>query len=226
VHPRRRHTWTSPGDRTRNQIDYIMISSRFRNAIKSSHSYPGADVDSDHNPVVAKFRISLKRIAKPRPRPKFDFSVLQGNKEICENFKAEVLRNLPEELPGNIEEHYSLVTTSIHKAAAKHIPTTERRKPSSHWFNPELEDLLRKRRMLKNEEQQYKLINSEFKRKCREAKEQWLQKKCKEVENLSCNAGEMFRKIKEITGSKSSPPSKFIKSADGLGPPGHRGSGG
>jgi len=29
AHPRRRYTWASPGDRTRNQIDYIMISERY-----------------------------------------------------------------------------------------------------------------------------------------------------------------------------------------------------
>ena len=29
-HPRRRSTWTSPGDRVRNQIDYILVQQRFR----------------------------------------------------------------------------------------------------------------------------------------------------------------------------------------------------
>ena len=32
-HPRRLYTWRSPGDLTRNQIDYILSSKRFRNSI-------------------------------------------------------------------------------------------------------------------------------------------------------------------------------------------------
>ena len=42
-HPRRLYTWTSPGDRTRNQIDYVTINQRFRNSVKSSEKYPGVD---------------------------------------------------------------------------------------------------------------------------------------------------------------------------------------
>ncbi|GFN78153.1 craniofacial development protein 2 [Plakobranchus ocellatus] len=42
-HPRRQWTWRSPGDRSRNTIDYILIQKRFRNADKTSKSLPGAD---------------------------------------------------------------------------------------------------------------------------------------------------------------------------------------
>ena len=56
-HPERKlNTWKSPGDVKRNQIDYIMVRNRFRNSVKQVKTYPGADVDSDHNPVVCKKR--------------------------------------------------------------------------------------------------------------------------------------------------------------------------
>ena len=44
------YTWKSPGDIRRNQIDFILIRERFKNYIKCVKTYPGADIDSDHNP--------------------------------------------------------------------------------------------------------------------------------------------------------------------------------
>ncbi|GFR93643.1 craniofacial development protein 2-like [Elysia marginata] len=66
-HPlRRTYTWKSPGDRRRNQIDYIMIKLRFKNSVKQCKTYPGADIESDHAPVVAKIQIKLKKLKKPK----------------------------------------------------------------------------------------------------------------------------------------------------------------
>ena len=43
-----------PGDIQRHQIDYILVKQRLRNQVKDCKSYPGADADSDHNPVIIK----------------------------------------------------------------------------------------------------------------------------------------------------------------------------
>ena len=61
-HNRRKYTWVSPNSNTRNQIDYIMINKRSRNAVKQSNSYPGAEVNSDRNLVVAKVQIRLRKL--------------------------------------------------------------------------------------------------------------------------------------------------------------------
>lgn len=45
----RRYTYKAPGDICRYQNDFILVIKRFRNQIKSSHAYPGFDIDSDHN---------------------------------------------------------------------------------------------------------------------------------------------------------------------------------
>ena len=58
---RKLYTWKSPGDISRNQIDYILFNERFRNCIKQAKTYPGADMNSDHNPVVVKLNMKLKR---------------------------------------------------------------------------------------------------------------------------------------------------------------------
>ena len=58
---RKLYTWEIHGDTSRNQIDYIMFNERFRNCIKQAKTYPGADMNSDHNPVVVKINMKLKR---------------------------------------------------------------------------------------------------------------------------------------------------------------------
>lgn len=65
---RKRWTWKSPCNRSRNQIDYINFQQRFRNAILYSKSMPGADCDGDHVPVVCMMRIKLKKFIKPSMR--------------------------------------------------------------------------------------------------------------------------------------------------------------
>lgn len=61
-HRRRRYTWKMPGDINRYQIDYIMVKNRFKNQVKKSRSYPGADIDSDHNLVMMKCELKFKSI--------------------------------------------------------------------------------------------------------------------------------------------------------------------
>ena len=63
-HKRRLYTWTSPDGQYQNQIDYILCSQRWRNAIQSAKTRPGADCGSDHELLIAKFRLKLKKVEK------------------------------------------------------------------------------------------------------------------------------------------------------------------
>ena len=66
-HKRRLYTWTSPDGQHRNWIDYILCSQRWRSSIQSAKTRPGADCSSDE-PLIAKFRLKLKKAGKtPRP---------------------------------------------------------------------------------------------------------------------------------------------------------------
>ena len=53
------YMWKSPGDISRNQINYIMINQRIKNCVKQARIYPRADINSDHNPVTFKFQVKL-----------------------------------------------------------------------------------------------------------------------------------------------------------------------
>ena len=63
-HKRRFYTRTSPDGQHRNQIDYILCSPRWKNSIQSAKTRPGADCGSDHDLLIAKFRLKLKKVGK------------------------------------------------------------------------------------------------------------------------------------------------------------------
>ena len=63
-HRRRLYTWTSSDGQYRNQIDSILCSQRWRGSIQSAKTRLGADCGSDHELLIAKFRLKLKKVGK------------------------------------------------------------------------------------------------------------------------------------------------------------------
>lgn len=79
-HKRRLYTWKSPGDNYRNQIDFILVEERYRNGIKNAHTLPGADINSDHNLLMAKLEIKLKKLKKAATVKKWDLEKIRSGK--------------------------------------------------------------------------------------------------------------------------------------------------
>ena len=73
-HKRRFYTWTSPDGQHRNQIDYIICSQRWRNSIQSAKTRLGADCGSDHELLIAKFRLKLKKVGKTTTSFRYDLN--------------------------------------------------------------------------------------------------------------------------------------------------------
>ena len=63
-HKRRLYTWTSQDGQHRNQIDYILCNQRWRSSVQSAKPRLGADCGSDHELLIAKFRLKLKKVEK------------------------------------------------------------------------------------------------------------------------------------------------------------------
>jgi len=63
-HKRRHYTWPSWDDQYQNQIDYTLYRQRWRNSIQSAKTEPGTDRGSDHELLIAKFRLKLKKVGK------------------------------------------------------------------------------------------------------------------------------------------------------------------
>ena len=58
----------------RNRIDYILCSQRWRSSIRSAKTRPGADCGSDHELLIAKFRLKLKKVGKTTRPFRYDLS--------------------------------------------------------------------------------------------------------------------------------------------------------
>jgi hypothetical protein len=65
-HKRRRYKWQAPDDIRRVQIDYILVRGRYKNQIKDCKSYPGSDINSDHNLILMHCELKFKRLQKKK----------------------------------------------------------------------------------------------------------------------------------------------------------------
>ena len=70
-------TWLSPDHHTKNEIDYISISSRWRSSLQDIRVYRGADCGSDHFLLIAKLRLKFKRLKQAEKQMIFDFAKLK-----------------------------------------------------------------------------------------------------------------------------------------------------
>ena len=89
-HKRRLYTWTSPDSQHRNQIDYILCSQGWRSSIQSAKNRkrPGADCGSDHELLIAKFRLKLKKVEKTTRPFRYDLN------QIPYDYTVEVMNRL------------------------------------------------------------------------------------------------------------------------------------
>ena len=95
-HKRRLYTWTSPDGQHQNQIDYILCSQRWRSSIQSTKTRPGADCGSDHELLIAKFRLKLKRVRKTTSPFRYDLYI-ENYKTLVKELKEDTnrWRNIP-----------------------------------------------------------------------------------------------------------------------------------
>ena len=60
-HKRQLYTWRSPDSQYQDQINYILCNQRWRSSIQSAKTRLGVDCGSDHELLIAKFRLKLEK---------------------------------------------------------------------------------------------------------------------------------------------------------------------
>ena len=73
-HKRWLYTWMSPDGQYQNQIDYILCSQRWRSSIQATKTRPGADCGSDHELLIAEFRLKLKKLGETNRPFRYDLN--------------------------------------------------------------------------------------------------------------------------------------------------------
>lgn len=220
-HPKRRlYTWKSPGDSSRNQIDFIMVNKRFRNCIKQVKTYPGADIRSDHNPVVGKIKFTLKALKKSESKKlHLDLNMLK-NGDMKKRFATEVHNNFDALIVEESEQQpdilWDSIKNSVLKAAEDVIPKKDK-VAKQHWMNEDILMMMTERKRNKNISSKYKELDEIIKKKCKKAKEEWLEKKCDEIETLEKkhHSKEMHKLVKELTNKNTRTAGGCIKDKNG-----------
>ena len=143
-HKRRVYTWTSPDGQYQNETDYILCSKRWRSSAKTR---PRADCGSDHEPLIAKFRLKLKKAGKTTRLFRYDLNQIPYNYtvEVTNRFKGlDLIDRMPEEL-------WTEVRDIVQEAVIKTIPKKKKCKMAK-WLSEEALQIAEKRREGKDKE--------------------------------------------------------------------------
>jgi len=197
---KRLYTWISPYGQRRNQIDYIFCSQRWRSSIQSTKTRPGDYCGSDHELLIAKLRIKLKKVGKTtRPfrcdlnQIPYDYTV-----EVRNRFKGlYLIHRVPDEL-------WNEVWNIVQETGIKTIPM-EKKCKKAKWLSGEAIQIAVKRRegKSKGEKETFKHLNADFQRIARRDKKAFLSDQCKEIEenNRMGKTRDLLKKIRDTKGT-------------------------
>ena len=87
-HKRWLYIWTSPDSQYWNQTDYILCSQIWRSSIQSAKTRPGADCGSDHELLIAKFRLNLKNVGETTRPFRYGLNPYDYTMEVTDRFKG------------------------------------------------------------------------------------------------------------------------------------------
>ena len=199
-HKRGLYTWTSSDGQYRNPINYILCSQRWRRSILSAKTRPGADCGSDHELLIAKFRLKLKKVEKPTRPFRYDLNQIPYDYtvEVTNRFKGlRLIGRMPDEL-------WMEVRDIVQEAGIKTIPKKKKCKKAK-WLSEEALQIAEKRREAKGkgEKERYTHLNAEFQRIARRDKKAFLSNQCKEIEenNRMGKTRDLFKKLRDTKGT-------------------------
>ena len=142
---RRLYTWTSPDGRHWNQIDYILCSQRWRSSIQTAKTRLRTDCGSDHELLIAKFRLKFKKVRKTTRPFRYDLNQIPYDYtvEVRNRFRGlDLIHRVPDEL-------WTEVHDIVQETGIKTIPL-EKKCKKAKWLSGEALQIAVKRREVKS----------------------------------------------------------------------------
>ena len=160
----------------------------------------GADCGSDHELLIAKFRLKLKKVGKTTRPFRYDLKQIPYvyTVKVKNRFKGvDLIDRVPDEL-------WTQVRDIVQNTGIKTIPM-EKKCKKAKWLSGEALQIAVKRREAKSKEEKerYKHLNAEFRRPARRDKKAFLSDQCKEIEenNRMGKTRDLFKKIRDTKGN-------------------------
>ena len=143
----RLYTWTSRDGQYQNKTDYILCSQRWRSSIQSAKSRPGADCGSDHELLIDKFGLKLKKVGKTIRPFRYDLNQIpyEYTVEVRNRFKG---LDLIDTVPGEL---WREVHDIVQEAGIKTTPKKKKCKKAK-WLSEETLQIAVKRSEAKAKE--------------------------------------------------------------------------
>ena len=124
--------------------EIILCSQRWRSSIESAKTRLGADCGSDHELLIAKFRLKLKKVEKTTRLFRYDLNQMPYGYtiEVTNRFKRlDLIDRVPEELWMDVHD-------VVQEAVIKTIPM-EKKCKKAKWLSEETLQIVVKRREVK-----------------------------------------------------------------------------
>ena len=165
-----------------------------------SKNKTGADCGSDHELLIAKYRLKSKKVGKTTRLLRYDLNQILNDYtvEVRNRFKGlDLIDRVPDKLW--MEVHDIIQETGI-----KTIPM-EKKCKKAKWLSEEALQIAVKRKEAKSkgEKERYTHLKIEFQRIARSNKKDFLSDQCKEIDenNRMGKTRDLFKKIRDTKGS-------------------------
>ena len=166
-------TWRSPDGHTENQIDHILINGKWRHSLQDVKVRRLADVGSDHNLVIGKLALKLRKAKVGEQRQqRFDITKLQ-NPETKQKFKLALKNNfslLQEETEMTIHKFNEAIKLAGENILGYRKSKKEEWISTATWDKIEQRKEIKKRLLSTKSPRLKEKIAKEFSQKNREVK--------------------------------------------------------